>query len=326
MNAAFFKNLPVHLFEYIGLARVSLRIAVCWFSHRDLFDILIKKLREGVSVELLFEYDSQNIREGGLDFQRFIDHGGRLFTRREAGLMHHKFVLIDDDLLLTGSFNWTYNNNAENLVLSTEPALITAFLAEFEREKAESRQIFQVRREEIRVFSAYPLFENTCFQLTGLRRAVSRGATAWLVRLEKCPWPTARIFRENRLPFDPLRLLGPFWAASAVWDETRFKGDFSSRAARISPALSRELCRWAVRIRIGDLIFATLGRQQMIALGVVQSLPRQNESDGGSSCRDVQWLRRHENNEPYFLPEKLPAAGLAKFRGSALRVIQDVLE
>lgn len=324
--AACFQNLPAELARHLECAERHLQIAVCWFSHRDLFGILLEKLRAGVRIELLIEYDSQNIRDGGLDFQRFIHAGGQLFARREAGLMHHKFALVDDAWLLTGSFNWTYNSNAENLLALADPALVAAFRAEFEREKAAAKRVFQIRHEEVKVFSAYPLFENTHFQLAELRRAISGGAGVWLVRLEKCGRPTERVFRENLLPFDRAGLLGPFWAAWRVWDEKGFDEDFPALTAGVSPAAGRELRRWARRMRAGDLIFATLDRRRLVALGVVQSAPRRFEDAGFSSCRDVQWLRRPDAGEPYFLAEKGAAAALSKYRGSALRVVQGVMD
>ena len=44
----------------------------------------------------------------------------RVACQRE-GLMHHKFALIDNQILLNGSFNWTERavwENCENLVIT----------------------------------------------------------------------------------------------------------------------------------------------------------------------------------------------------------------
>lgn len=56
--------------------------------------------------------------------------------RGEPGHMHHKFAVLDGTRLLNGSYNWTRGAadvNYENLVDTTEPGLVAAFAAEFER-------------------------------------------------------------------------------------------------------------------------------------------------------------------------------------------------
>lgn len=102
MPEVYFQNLPAVLCRCLADARNRIRIAVCWFSHRDIFETLLKKLRAGIPVELLLEYDSQNIHANGLDFQKFIKLGGSLYAYRDTALMHHKFVLLDERRLLTG--------------------------------------------------------------------------------------------------------------------------------------------------------------------------------------------------------------------------------
>ena len=93
MTTAHFQNLSEIICRHLSEARQHIRIAVCWFSHKGIFDTLLARLRAGVRVELLLEYDSQNIRDDGLDFQLFIRHGGHLYAHLEAGLMHHKFAV-----------------------------------------------------------------------------------------------------------------------------------------------------------------------------------------------------------------------------------------
>ncbi|HET7558796.1 MAG TPA: phospholipase D-like domain-containing protein [Limnochordia bacterium] len=51
-----------------------------------------------------------------------------------SGLMHHKFAVIDDQTLLTGSFNWTsaaQTRNAENLLVIHDPQLIAGYEGDF---------------------------------------------------------------------------------------------------------------------------------------------------------------------------------------------------
>ena len=167
-TSVYFRNLPEVLIRYLSDACNNIRIAVCWFSHKGIFEVLLERLRAGVRVELILEYDSQNIRANGLDFQRFIQFSGHFYAHCDAGLMHHKFALIDDRLLLTGSFNWTYNSNAENLIATNDASVVSAFLQEFERQKDAARRVFTIIKEEVKVYSSYPLFENTQLPKIGL--------------------------------------------------------------------------------------------------------------------------------------------------------------
>jgi phosphatidylserine/phosphatidylglycerophosphate/cardiolipin synthase-like enzyme len=50
--------------------------------------------------------------------------------------MHHKFAIIDNRLLLTGSYNWTLaanNKNNENLMVIDDPEVITRYQNQFEK-------------------------------------------------------------------------------------------------------------------------------------------------------------------------------------------------
>ena len=87
-------------------AKSSIRIAVSWFTNELLLQPLILKLQCGVSVELIINDDE--INKGG---ENFISNGGKLMWNTSKYLMHEKFCIIDDRIVITGSYNWT--NKAE---------------------------------------------------------------------------------------------------------------------------------------------------------------------------------------------------------------------
>jgi len=50
--------------------------------------------------------------------------------------MHHKFAIIDNSILITGSTNWTMSaffGNFENTLVTNESALVMPFVNQFER-------------------------------------------------------------------------------------------------------------------------------------------------------------------------------------------------
>jgi len=56
---------------------------------------------------------------------------------KELGtLMHHKFVIIDKNILITSSVNWTMSaffGNFESIFVINEHAAVVPFVNEFER-------------------------------------------------------------------------------------------------------------------------------------------------------------------------------------------------
>ena len=93
-------------------AKSSIRIAVSWFTNELLLHPLILKLQSGVSVELIINDDEINKGgENSLDFSDLIANGGKLVWNTSKHLMHEKFCIIDDRVVITGSYNWT--NKAE---------------------------------------------------------------------------------------------------------------------------------------------------------------------------------------------------------------------
>ena len=81
------------------------------------------------------------------DDEKQDDQGSKAYGLKSRGIsvrndgnglshMHHKFAVLDNAVLLNGSFNWTRSavlHNRENVVISTDPGLISAFSTEFNK-------------------------------------------------------------------------------------------------------------------------------------------------------------------------------------------------
>lgn len=324
MPEVYFQNLSAVLCRYLADARTSIRIAVCWFSHRDIFETLLKKLRAGIPVELLLEYDSQNIHPNGLDFQKFIKLGGSLYAYRDTALMHHKFALLDERLLLTGSFNWTYSSNAENLIATDDLVLLSSFQQEFSRLKGLSVHIRKIRPVEVKSFAAFPLFQNTQIQRTDLRRRISSGAGVWWIRLQEKNEAWEPYFRMHHLPLNPQEILRPYWAAYRLWDTDLFDEMWPLLAAEAAAARAKGVRTLARRAQTGEIVLAISGKMQLYGLGIIQSDPKSDPATG-ASYREVQWLRTFAE-APLLMSEELPVGIAGKFRSSALKLVEAVFE
>jgi hypothetical protein len=136
MKKALFKGIEEELLNDLSNAKNEIKIAVAWFTNHKLYDIICKKIEQGLKVTTVVIYDPINVREGGLDWQNYIDIGGVLYMSKYPDIMHHKFCLIDNKTLYNGSYNWTYyaeRYNIENTIKFTnEHNLNKEFDSEFD--------------------------------------------------------------------------------------------------------------------------------------------------------------------------------------------------
>lgn len=132
-----FERIAERIHNELNQANHSIYVAVAWFTRHDLFDVLMAKANQGVKVQLLVSYDDININSG-------IDYGS-LNTGTSAmhfagdgkkDLMHNKFCVIDENVIINGSYNWDYKaeKNHENItIISGDTRLAMHFIEQFRR-------------------------------------------------------------------------------------------------------------------------------------------------------------------------------------------------
>lgn len=136
-----FNYISKQLEDYLKSADKSISIAVAWFTNENLFDIILDLLTRKIVVELVVNNDHINNRIDGLDFNEFIKLGGKFYFADSSRLMHHKFIIIDNKIAISGSYNWTYNaefRNKENIISTDNQEIIEQFKSEYELIKADA--------------------------------------------------------------------------------------------------------------------------------------------------------------------------------------------
>ena len=132
-----FKNIESEIISRIKSAKNNLKIAVTWFTNQEIFNEILKKLEnKEFKVDLIVLNDKINNKIEGLNFQKFIDLNGNFYFSNNDNMVHHKICLIDDSLVITGSYNWTYyaeNRNWENVVLIQNEEIVNGYLNEFSK-------------------------------------------------------------------------------------------------------------------------------------------------------------------------------------------------
>jgi len=115
-------------------AKFIIWVAVAWFTDMAIYQELLAKKNQGVSIRVIVSREDSNssmislLKEQGFDY-KIIEHwGSRGYNR-----MHHKFCIIDMDYVMHGSYNWTptANSNDETLATALDHDLVAKFATEF---------------------------------------------------------------------------------------------------------------------------------------------------------------------------------------------------
>lgn len=147
-----FTNIQDELIAQINEAKDSLKIAVTWFTNHDLFNAIIKKIdNPEFKVSLIVLNDRINNKTEGVNFQELINKKGCFYYSDTQNMVHHKFCIIDDKTVITGSYNWTYyaeNRNWENIVVLNDIEIVKAYIKEFEKVIQSHEQIDNISAKQ----------------------------------------------------------------------------------------------------------------------------------------------------------------------------------
>ena len=109
-NDAYFNGIADKIINDLDKARVSIHVCIAWFTNQNIADKLVEKYKQGVDVKVIFFDDHTNSKFGvDIDCIPFKAVRG---TR--GGLMHNKYCVIDNQIVITGSYNWSENAEKKN--------------------------------------------------------------------------------------------------------------------------------------------------------------------------------------------------------------------
>jgi len=120
--------------EHISEAQRSIKFLAFSYTSDLIGDAMIERHQAGVQVQGVFE--TRNARGTGSEFARLKQVGIEVLEDGNCYTMHHKMIVIDDHIVITGSYNFTKRaeeTNDENFVIIDNQELATAYTEEFER-------------------------------------------------------------------------------------------------------------------------------------------------------------------------------------------------
>lgn len=150
MTEVYFENIESIVASHLSKAQHNIYVAVAWFTNERFLECLKKALDNNVKVRLVILDDILNRCEFGLDFGCLISKGAdlRLYSATNK-IMHNKFCIVDN-IVITGSYNWTYfaNKNKENIVIIDKPEVVDRYVWQFE-DISEASQIIELPYEKV---------------------------------------------------------------------------------------------------------------------------------------------------------------------------------
>jgi phosphatidylserine/phosphatidylglycerophosphate/cardiolipin synthase-like enzyme len=118
-------------------ARREVLVQAYSFSSKAIAQALVDAKMRGLKVEILL--DRSNEQEAYSDLAFFTEQGLTPLIDAQHAIAHNKIMIIDGRTLITGSFNFTHQAEAENaenlLVIKGYGELAQAYRANFESHK-----------------------------------------------------------------------------------------------------------------------------------------------------------------------------------------------
>ncbi len=112
------------------------KIDICVFTISDdlIVNAILSAHKKGIDIKVLT--DDDKTKDLGSDIEQLSKEGVAVKIDDTPNHMHHKFMVVDDQTLITGSYNWTRSAakyNYENILLTKDPGAIKAYLNEFNK-------------------------------------------------------------------------------------------------------------------------------------------------------------------------------------------------
>jgi phosphatidylserine/phosphatidylglycerophosphate/cardiolipin synthase-like enzyme len=129
---AYFEDIQDEIIRLLRSSRESVKVCVAWINGQIYAPIFNELASRGVQIQVIYNNDHTNLNHGIPPSEIYS-----LFpvdTRLSSAIMHNKFCIIDDETVITGSYNWSQKAGMsfENIsVITQEYELVKSYLHEF---------------------------------------------------------------------------------------------------------------------------------------------------------------------------------------------------
>ena len=131
-----------HILSAVSAARQSIDFLAYSFTSDELGQALIERARAGITVHGVFDTDQYH-SNAGTQFDVLKKAGIDVGLDGNPHLMHHKVIIIDGQVVITGSYNFSNNaehNNDENTLIIHNQDIAAQYQTEFQKVYTEAKR------------------------------------------------------------------------------------------------------------------------------------------------------------------------------------------
>lgn len=294
----YFSNLQDCIVRNINNARYSVVAAQCWFTNPEIFNCLFDALKRKVRITVALDYNTINFSTIGLDFRSLEKEGARVLVFTGEGLLHHKFAIVDAQVVITGSYNWTRSQISDNLLVVTDTHIAQQFTDGFMNIESQCHMLHSLTNCVPREITFREMIRPASVTAEEIRRNIVAGYRAWVVS------PGNITVWEKWL--------------SGQFHELAMKKNMFTEGVLLSRSAARNAWRYAVRIRDGDILIAVDKNQCLLGIGVcTPGIPDSERADIPLK-KSVRWIE----SRPFQVT--IRPGKLKLFRGSVLELVSKI--
>jgi phosphatidylserine/phosphatidylglycerophosphate/cardiolipin synthase-like enzyme len=124
-----------HLVSILENAQESIYFMAFSFTSDELGEVIRSRSRRGVEVAGVMDADQIKFNIG-TEYDLFMQDGMNVYLDGIPGQMHHKIMIVDESIVIVGSYNFTQSaetRNDENVIIMYDEDIADFFIQEFRR-------------------------------------------------------------------------------------------------------------------------------------------------------------------------------------------------
>jgi phosphatidylserine/phosphatidylglycerophosphate/cardiolipin synthase-like enzyme len=124
-----------HILNAVNAAQESIYFLAYSFTTDELAKAMIERAKAGVTVQGVFDKDQYH-SNAGTEFDTLHNAGIDVWLDNNPRLMHHKVIIIDQQVVITGSYNFSNNaeyDNDENTLIIHNQEIAGQYMIEFQQ-------------------------------------------------------------------------------------------------------------------------------------------------------------------------------------------------